>query len=81
MFFKLVVQLIFIEVIKMLKLIGDAAGIVWQHLDANGPASATKIIAETDLNKVDVQRGIGWLLREDKLNIEIVGRTEIIALK
>ncbi len=81
MFFKLVVQLIFIEVIKMLKLIGDAAGIVWQYLDANGPASATKIIAETDLNKVDVQRGIGWLLREDKLNIEIVGRTEIIALK
>ena len=77
----LVVQLIFIEVIKMLKLIGDAAGIVWQYLDANGPASATKIIAETDLNKVDVQRGIGWLLREDKLNIEIVGRTEIIALK
>ncbi len=65
----------------MLKLIGDAAGIVWQYLDANGPASATKIIAETDLNKVDVQRGIGWLLREDKLNIEIVGRTEIIALK
>ena len=81
MFFKLVVQLIFIEVIKMLKLIGDAAGIVWQYLDANGPASATKIIAETDLNKVDVQRGLGWLLREDKLNIEIVGRTEIIALK
>ena len=81
MFFKLVVQLIFIEVVKMLKLIGDAAGIVWQYLDANGPASATKIIAETDLNKVDVQRGIGWLLREDKLNIEIVGRTEIIALK
>ena len=81
MFFKLVVQLIFIEVIKMLKLIGDAAGILWQYLDANGPASATKIIAETDLNKVDVQRGIGWLLREDKLNIEIVGRTEIIALK
>ncbi len=65
----------------MVKLIGDAAGIVWQYLDANGPASATKIIAETDLNKVDVQRGIGWLLREDKLNIEIVGRTEIIALK
>ncbi len=81
MFFKLVVQLIFIEVIKMLNLIGDAAGIVWQYLDTNGPASATKIIAETDLNKVDVQRGIGWLMKEGKLNLEMVGRTEIIALK
>ena len=81
MFFKLVVQLIFIEVIKMLKLIGDAAGILWQYLDANGPASATKIIAETDLNKVDVQRGIGWLMKEGKLKLEMVGRTEIIELK
>ena len=65
----------------MLKLIGDAAGIVWQYLDANGPASATKIIADTDLNKVDVQRGIGWLMKEDKLNIEMAGRTEVISLK
>ena len=65
----------------MLKLIGDAAGIVWQYLDANGPASATKIITETALNKIDVQRGIGWLMKEDKLNVEFIGRTEIISLK
>jgi len=65
----------------MLKLIGDAAGIVWQYLETNGASSATKIINETDLNKVDVQRGIGWLMKEDKLVIEMVGRTEIISLK
>ncbi len=65
----------------MLKLIGDAAGIVWQYLENNGSSSATKIINETDLNKVDVQRGIGWLMKEDKLTIEMVGRTEIISLK
>ena len=65
----------------MLKLFGDAAGIVWQYLENNGSSSATKIINETDLNKVDVQRGIGWLMKEDKLTIEMVGRTEIISLK
>ncbi|MCX7106743.1 MAG: winged helix-turn-helix domain-containing protein [Methylococcales bacterium] len=65
----------------MLNTIGDAAGEVWQYLDKNGSASVTKITTETGLNKNDVQRGIGWLLKEDKLAIELVGRTETLSLK
>lgn len=65
----------------MLNTIGDDAGKVWQYLDKNGSASVTKITTETGLNKNDVQRGIGWLLKEDKLAIELVGRTETLSLK
>jgi predicted ArsR family transcriptional regulator len=65
----------------MLNIIGDAAGKIWQYLDQNGPASVTKIANETGINKNDVQRGIGWLLKEDKLSIEVVGRTETLSLK
>ena len=65
----------------MLNIIGDDAGKVWQFLDKNGSASVTKITTETGLNKNDVQRGIGWLLKEDKLAIELVGRTETLSLK
>ena len=65
----------------MLNTIGEAAGSVWQYLDKNGSASVTKITNETGLNKSDVQRGIGWLLKEDKLLIEGDGRTETISLK
>ena len=61
--------------------IGDAAGKIWQYLDQNGSASVTKITNETGINKNDVQRGIGWLLKEDKLLIEAVGRTETLSLK
>ena len=61
--------------------IGDAAGKIWQYLDQNGSASVTKITNETGINKNDVQRGIGWLLKEDKLSIEAVGRTETLSLK
>ena len=65
----------------MLNTIGDAAGKIWQYLDQNGAASVTKITNETGINKNDVQRAIGWLLKEDKLSIEVIGRTETLSLK
>jgi predicted HTH transcriptional regulator len=65
----------------MLNIIEDAAGKVWQYLDQNGAASVTKITNETGINKNDIQRAIGWLLKEDKLSIEVIGRTETLSLK
>jgi predicted HTH transcriptional regulator len=65
----------------MLNIIDDAAGKIWEYLDQNGSASVTKITNETGINKNDVQRAIGWLLKEDKLSIEVIGRTETLSLK
>jgi len=65
----------------MLNLIGDAAGKVWEYLDKNGPSSVTKIATETGLNKNEIQRAIGWLSKEDKLDLEVKGRTETLSLK
>jgi Winged helix-turn-helix domain (DUF2582) len=65
----------------MINTIGSAAGKVWEYLDQNGSSSVTKITNETGLNKNDVQRAIGWLLKEDKLSIEAAGRTETVSLK
>jgi Winged helix-turn-helix domain (DUF2582) len=65
----------------MLDLIGEAAGKVWQYLNENGPSSVTKITSETGLNKTDIQRAIGWLSKEDKLVMELKGRTETLSLK
>ncbi|WP_333876576.1 winged helix-turn-helix domain-containing protein [Methylobacter sp.] len=61
--------------------IGDAAGIIWQYLDKNGPSSVNKVTTETGINRNDVQRAIGWLSKEDKLSIEMVGRAETLSLK
>lgn len=61
--------------------IDEAAGKIWHFLNESGAASVTKITSETGLAKNDVQRAIGWLLREDKLAIEVVGRTETLSLK
>jgi hypothetical protein len=61
--------------------IGEAAGIIWHYLEKNGPASVNKVTIETEINKNDVHRAIGWLCKEDKLSIEMVGRTETVSLK
>ncbi|MDO9106751.1 MAG: winged helix-turn-helix domain-containing protein [Methylovulum sp.] len=65
----------------MLDLIGDAAGKIWEYLDKNGPSSVSKIATETGISKNDMQRAIGWLSKEDKLSVEIKGRTETLSLK
>lgn len=61
--------------------IGKAAGLIWSFLDENGPASSTKITTVTQLTKSEVQRGIGWLACEGKLDFETKGRNETISLR
>ncbi len=61
--------------------IGTAAGKIWEYLNENGEASVNKIIKETGLNRNEVQRAIGWLAKEDKLDFETQGRTELLSLK
>lgn len=61
--------------------IGAAAGKIWTYLEKNGASSVTKITTETGLGKNDVQRAIGWLAKEDKLEIELKGRIETLSLK
>lgn len=65
----------------MINTISEAAGIVWQYLDKNGPSSVNKVTTESGLSRNDVQRAIGWLSKEDKLTIEMIGRAETLSLK
>ncbi|MCQ8104921.1 winged helix-turn-helix domain-containing protein [Methylomonas sp. SURF-2] len=65
----------------MRDVIGDAAGKIWHYLNENGEASVSKVTTETGLGKNEVQRAIGWLLKEDKLNVETIGRAETLSLK
>jgi DNA-binding MarR family transcriptional regulator len=61
--------------------IGDAAGKIWKYLNKNGEASVSKITKDTGLGKNDVQRAIGWLSKEGKLEFSISGRAETLSLK
>jgi predicted transcriptional regulator len=65
----------------MSEIVGSAAGVLWNYLSAQGPTSVSKLSKETELDTKTVQRALGWLDREDKLNFVMKGRTELVALK
>lgn len=62
--------------------IGETAGKIWHVLDLKGPQSIAKLVKEIDDTPRDViMQALGWLAREDKLEIEEDGRSRIVSLR
>jgi Winged helix-turn-helix domain (DUF2582) len=51
--------------------VGEAAGLVWHALNGHGEVALAKLVKDLDQPRDLVMQAIGWLAREDK--IEIVG--------
>lgn len=66
----------------MIEKIGIAAGSIWNALNENGAMNAKdlKKVCKIKTDK-DLFLAMGWLLREDKLNVEEEGKDFIISLK
>jgi hypothetical protein len=61
--------------------IGNTAGTVWKLLTENGPLSMAKLVKAVGEPRDNVMQALGWLAREDKLNIVEEGRIRIVSLK
>lgn len=61
--------------------VGSLAGKVWKTLEKNSQLSATALVKESGLKKDEVMLGLGWLFREDKIQIVKVGNTSKYGLK
>ena len=61
--------------------IGETAGAVWRLLDKNGPLTLAKLIKDADLPRDTIMQALGWLAREDKIDIEENGRTRTVSLR
>jgi hypothetical protein len=61
--------------------IGETAGVIWQVLNAKGPVTIAKLVKEIGAPRDVVMQGLGWLAREDKVNIEEESRSRIVSLK
>jgi len=48
---------------------GENAGKIWITLNEKGPLSKQELLKNTQLKESDFQIGIGWLARENKVNI------------
>ena len=49
--------------------IGQTAGEIWDLLDSNGKASISKLSSEINKPNNVIYMGLGWLAREDKIDI------------
>ena len=56
--------------------IGNAAGMIWRFLDQQSePITLTALKKGLSLSSTLLMMGLGWLAREDKLNIEMSGES------
>ncbi|MCL1971780.1 MAG: winged helix-turn-helix domain-containing protein [Endomicrobia bacterium] len=53
----------------MIERVGFAAGEIWKYLLENGESSPIKIKANLGLSNTMLYLALGWLAREDKVNI------------
>jgi Winged helix-turn-helix domain (DUF2582) len=65
----------------MMDEIGDCAGKVWRYLEEHGDSSAEEVTKALKLKESLASLALGWLAREDKLEIEQVGKTLKLSLK
>ena len=49
--------------------LGEAAGVLWRHLHASGPTTMTVLLKQVDLPRDALMQAIGWLARENKIDI------------
>ena len=61
--------------------IGETAGRVWHCLRESGPMSLSKLVKNIEAPRDVVLQAVGWLAREDKIDIEERNRTRVICLK
>ncbi|CDE88133.1 TPA: hypothetical protein CPT81_08345 [Candidatus Gastranaerophilales bacterium HUM_20] len=61
--------------------IGYSAGQIYNYLNSNGEATFSKIKKELDLKGNFADLGLGWLAREDKVEISKKGASVSVRLK
>ena len=61
--------------------IGTAAGVVWRYLEQHGPVTLFQLKKELELTGTQVERAIGWLAREGKIDEEHTGKKVLLIHK
>ena len=61
--------------------VGEAAGLVWHALDGKGEIAIAKLVKDLDQPRDLVMQAVGWLAREDKIEIVGEGKSRNISLR
>lgn len=66
---------------EMQETIGTTAGQIYNYLENNGEATFSKVKKELDLKSNFADLGLGWLAREDKIEMSKKGNSINLKLK
>jgi len=69
------------KTLSFVEQIGQTAGEVWALLDENGPQSLAKTVKAVGKPRDLVMQSLGWLAREDKIEIVEEGRARVVKLR
>lgn len=69
------------ETLSLVDQIGQIAGEIWKLLNENGSLSLAKTVKAIGRPRDQVMQALGWLAREDKIEIIEEGRARIVALR
>jgi hypothetical protein len=61
--------------------IGVMAGVVWTTLSKNGPMTMAKLVKAIGEPRDSVMQALGWLAREEKINIVEENRSRVVSLR
>lgn len=61
--------------------IGDTAGRIWNYLNAHGKSSVSAVEKAAKAPKRQVHMALGWLAREDKIELLEESRGLYVSLK
>jgi hypothetical protein len=65
----------------LIQKVGETAGLIWQAIDSQGPLKATALKKLLKTNDMILNMALGWLAREDKIEMTASGRTFLVQLK
>ena len=66
---------------ELIDQIGVSAGQIYEYLNSNGESSFSKMKKELDLKGNFADLGLGWLARENKVEISKKGTSVSVRLK
>ena len=66
--------------ISLAEQIGVTSGQVWQLLAENGEMNLNQLVKQADASRDSVMQAIGWLARENKINIVAQQKVRLISL-
>ena len=61
--------------------IGETAGLVWNTLSESGPLTLAKLVKQIDKPRDVIMQALGWLAREEKIEIHEERRSRVVSLR